>query len=38
MPLVSEIIELFWAAYNGRGPKVAVADSKKQTSETMVAV
>ena len=38
MPLVKEIIELFWAAYNGRGPKSAVGDAKKKTLETMVAV
>jgi hypothetical protein len=32
MPLVSELIELFWSAYNGRGPKAT--ESRKQEIST----
>jgi len=39
MPLVSEIIELFWAAYNGRGPKAEKAEpTKTEKEKKMVAV
>jgi acetaldehyde dehydrogenase/alcohol dehydrogenase len=37
MPLVKEIVELFWAAYNGRGPKAEKAEPAK-THKEMVAV
>ena len=32
MPLVSELVELFWIAYRGRGATEAVADAHKQTA------
>src|SRR5271166_1428952 len=36
MPLVNELIELFWAAYRGRGP--VAAETKKKPEEKLVAV
>jgi len=32
MPLVSELVELFWSAYQGRGPVKAVAAPHQQTA------
>ena len=38
MPLVSELIELFWSAYNGRGTKAAAKKATKKSAEEMVTV
>jgi acetaldehyde dehydrogenase/alcohol dehydrogenase len=38
MPLVNEIVELFWSAYKGRGPKAAEQGPKQKSAEEMVAV
>src|SRR5208337_3138095 len=38
MPLVSELIELFWSAYKGRGPSVAKTETKAKPAKEMVAV
>jgi hypothetical protein len=32
MPLVSELVELFWTAYRGRGAAEPVSDLHKQTA------
>jgi acetaldehyde dehydrogenase/alcohol dehydrogenase len=31
MPLISELVELFWSAYHGRGPAKATSASQQQT-------
>ncbi|MGA9565455.1 MAG: bifunctional acetaldehyde-CoA/alcohol dehydrogenase [Candidatus Korobacteraceae bacterium] len=36
MPLVSELVELFWSAYNGRGTKTAVKNTAKKSAQEMV--
>jgi len=38
MPLVSEIIELFWSAYNGRGTSAAKTEAKAKPAREMVAL
>jgi acetaldehyde dehydrogenase/alcohol dehydrogenase len=38
MPLVSEIIELFWSAYNGRGSAPAKTETKAKAARELVAV
>jgi acetaldehyde dehydrogenase/alcohol dehydrogenase len=38
MPLVSEIIELFWSAYQGRGDAPAKSETKAKPIREMVAV
>jgi acetaldehyde dehydrogenase / alcohol dehydrogenase len=38
MPLVSEIVELFWAAYHGRGPAKVEAELQKEEAQKMVTV
>ena len=38
MPLVSELIELFWSAYNGRPAKAAEKKATKKSAEEMVTV
>jgi len=38
MPLVSEIIELFWSAYKGRGTAPAKSETKAKPVREMVSV
>jgi hypothetical protein len=37
MPLLSELVELFWSAYNGRGP-ARIKEASQQRREDKVLV
>ncbi len=38
MPLISELVELFWSAYNGRGTKTVAKNAGKKSAQEMVTV